>query len=130
MICPGTFAAKATAPCPLVAVNSVMNSPPPETARVIAPHSPRAPAVAVVVRNCTLAVIHDSSPGAATITSPASSPTSSTGMVVPVMRDCMAACLQGWIDCTVAPERTHCQDAGPNGYVSIRRGGDGAGIAG
>src|SRR5579863_1826602 len=89
MIWPGALAANATAPWPPVVANSVMNRPPPETARVIAPHNPRAPAVAVVVRICTFAVIQDNSPGGATRTSPGSRPTSSTGMVVPVMRDCM-----------------------------------------
>jgi hypothetical protein len=67
-----------------------MNSPPPETARVTTPHSPRAPAVAVDVRSWMLGVIHDISPASATIISPGSSPISSTGIVVPTMRDSMA----------------------------------------
>ena len=45
----GTLGVKATPAVPPVDVNSVINSPPPDTARVIAPQRPDDPAVAVVV---------------------------------------------------------------------------------
>src|SRR5215469_15227451 len=122
MICPGTLAAKATAPWPPAAANSVMNRPPPETARVIAPHRPRAPAVAVVVRIWTLAVIHESSPGGATNMSPGSNPTSSTGMVVPVIRDCIDLTVARGVDHTT---KRHCMGISQFDAVVI-----GAGIAG
>src|SRR5665213_2414411 len=72
-----------------VDVYSVMNRPPPETARPSTPSRPFAPAVIVVVLSATFSVIHENSPGSATIVSPGSSPTSSTGRVVPMILDCI-----------------------------------------
>src|SRR5665213_2755958 len=85
MMRPGTLAANATSPGPPGAVNSVMNRPPPESARPRTPKMPLAPAVIAVVFIATVWVIHANSPGSATILSPASSPISKTGSVSPVI---------------------------------------------
>ena len=47
-----------------------MKIPPPESARPRTPKRPLAPAVIAVVLSCTFAVIHENSPGSATILSP------------------------------------------------------------
>ena len=86
-IWPGTFGVNATPPVPPVDVNSVMNSPPPDTARVIAPHRPEDPAVAVVVFIWTFGVIHAISPGGPTTISPGWRPISRTGSTRPEIND-------------------------------------------
>src|ERR1700722_12633532 len=90
MIWPGSLAAKPTTPLPPCALYSVMKRPPPPNARPSAPKKLRAPAVWVVVLSCTLSVIQENSPGSAIMTSPGSKPTSSTGIVVPVIFDCIS----------------------------------------
>jgi hypothetical protein len=70
-------------------VNSVINNPPPDTARVIAPHKPDDPAVAVAVFIWVFGVIQAISPGGATTISPGSSATSRTGSKLPDISDCI-----------------------------------------
>src|SRR5271154_5683990 len=89
MIWPGSLAANATFPGRPTAPYSVMNSPPPPTARLRPPKTPAEPAPRVDVRSWIDSLIQDSSPASAIRLSLGLSDTSRTGMTVPVILDSM-----------------------------------------
>ena len=70
---------------------SVMKIDPPPATRFITPNSPPPPPNCVCVVIWMELPIHESSPASETTDSFGSRTNSSTGMVVPVMRDCMMA---------------------------------------
>src|SRR3978361_448670 len=89
MMWPGTLVQNATSPGEPYAVYSVMNSVPPPTTRLIAPKNPPPPAICVCVDMLIDCVIQLSSPASEIRASPGCSSTSSTGIVVPTILDCM-----------------------------------------
>src|SRR5579872_2657007 len=90
-MCPGNFVAKEISPGAPIARYSVINSDPPPATRFSTPKSPPPPPNCVCVVNWIELLIQESSPASETTDSFGSSVTSSTGMVVPRMRDCMGA---------------------------------------
>src|SRR5436190_15768810 len=88
-MCPGSLVANATSPAAPMARYSVMKIEPPPATRLITPNRPPPPANCVCVVIWMELPIHESSPASEMTDSLGSSTNSRTGIVVPVMRDCM-----------------------------------------
>src|SRR6266536_991260 len=88
-MCPGNLVANAASPGAPTARYSVMKIEPPPATRLSTPNSPPPPANWVCVVIWMELPIHESSPASEMTDSLGSSTNSSTGIVVPVMRDCM-----------------------------------------
>src|SRR5450432_72068 len=90
-MCPGNLVANATSPATPVARYSVIKIDPPPATRLITPNKPPPPANCVCVVISIELPIHESSPASEMTDSLGSRTNSKTGIVVPVMRDCMMA---------------------------------------
>src|ERR1017187_390790 len=101
---PGSLVAKASSPAAPRARYSVMKMDPPPATRFSTPKSPPPPPNCVWVVIWIELLIHESSPASDMMESLGSRANSRTGMVVPVMRLCMADLLSyelkvGWVRC-------------------------------
>src|ERR1700690_3794982 len=92
-MCPGNLVANATSPATPVARYSVMKIDPPPATRLITPNKPPPPANCVCVVISMELPIHESSPASEMTDSLGSRTNPKTGIVVPVMRDCMTLSL-------------------------------------
>src|SRR5437867_607860 len=88
-MCPGNLVANATSPAAPMARYSVMKIEPPPATRFSMPNTPPPPANCVCVVIWMELPIHESSPASEMTDSLGSRTNSRTGIVVPVMRDCM-----------------------------------------
>src|SRR6059058_1335356 len=88
-MCPGNLVANATSPGAPNARYSVIKSEPPPAMRLKAPNRPPPPANCVCVVIWMELPIHESSPASEMTDSLGSRTNSRTGIVVPVMRDCI-----------------------------------------
>src|SRR5439155_1785415 len=88
-MCPGNLVANATSPAAPMARYSVMKIEPPPATRFSMPNRPPPPANCVCVVIWMELPIHESSPASEMTDSLGSRTNSKTGIVVPVMRDCM-----------------------------------------
>src|SRR5437762_8700002 len=88
-MCPGSLVANATSPEAPMARYSVMKTEPPPATRFSTPNSTPPPPNCVCVVIWMELPIHESSPASEMTDSLGSRTNSNTGIVVPVMRDCM-----------------------------------------